>query len=93
MNKYQEAMNWIVDEYLDIDYQGKAMNKDTEAAFCIQELINKATPKKPIKRHYGKEGDEPYIKTTCPNGCHITLWYNHKFCPLCGQAVDWSDEK
>lgn len=93
MNKYQEAMEWIVSEYLDIDYKGKAMNKDTEAALCIQELIDKATPKKVAYEH-AIEPSKAY-KYDCPV-CGQFLSMNcrslTKYCDECGQALEWSDE-
>lgn len=100
MNKYQEALNWIANEYLDIDFRGKPMNKDTEAALCLQELIDKGTPKKILALHYEEEGEKPYIKYVCPNGCGVQLCrvteknnvYENIYCNRCGQKIDWSDE-
>lgn len=28
MNKYQESLNYIIDKYLDMHYEGKPMNED-----------------------------------------------------------------
>lgn len=52
---------------------------------AVEELIEKATPKKPYDK-----GDY-YI---CPN-CSNDKCVCGKFCPNCGQAIDWStnDEK
>ena len=51
----------------------------------LQELVDRATPKKPYDK-----GDY-YI---CPN-CSNDRCVCGKFCPNCGQAIDWStnDEK
>lgn len=65
-----------------------------------EDLIDKATPKKPIERHYENEGEAPYIKYTCPNGCNLQLnpvteknhSYEDRYCRKCGQAIDWSDK-
>lgn len=32
MNKYQESLNYIIDNYIDMHYEGQAMNEDTEHA-------------------------------------------------------------
>lgn len=105
MSKYQEALNALCDEdemyklakgfSFDDDYTSEH-DYDKAEEHCknvIQELIYRATPKEPIERHYEEDGEQPYIKTTCPNGCHITLSKKYdKFCPECGQAIDWSGE-
>lgn len=47
---------------------------------------------------------EEWIDTKCPNGCGYILSTHHgdgyysidkkiKFCPRCGQRLDWNDEK
>lgn len=46
MSKVQEALSYIIDNYIDIDYcididcQAKSMNKDTEVALQLQGLID-----------------------------------------------------
>lgn len=42
MNKYQESLSYIIDKYIDMHYEGKPMNEDTEHALRLQELVNKA---------------------------------------------------
>lgn len=100
MNKYQEALNNLVKESCpkktfckECGFE-KTCNCDAKQDInTLQELIYRATPKEPMERHYENEGEQPYIKTTCPNGCHITLSKKYdKFCPECGQAIDWSDK-
>ena len=43
MNKYQEAINYIVDNFIDnIEVKnGKPMNKETECILILQELVKK----------------------------------------------------
>jgi hypothetical protein len=41
MNKYQESLNYIIDKYLDMHYEGKPMNEDTRHALRLQELVDK----------------------------------------------------
>lgn len=69
-------------------------SKEEEILECVIKLIEKRIPKKPIERHYEDPGEEPYIKHTCPAGCRVTLHggrYGVKYCPQCGQAIDWSE--
>lgn len=77
MNKYQEELDMLT--------KTAGFTSNT-----LQELVDRATPKKPIK-------DEPsrirYIPTyVCPTcGQRFSGWES-KFCYHCGQAFDWSDE-
>ncbi|MBU9872219.1 hypothetical protein KTQ89_07595 [Holdemanella porci] len=41
MNKYQESLNYIIDKYIDIHYEGKPMNEDTKHVLILQELVDK----------------------------------------------------
>ena len=96
MNKYQEALEYLTEEAYS-NYFRKYVQTSKEKVFlfksakALQELVNKATPKKPeITIHNG----------LCPN-CHHAFGlertkeamlrpYWLSFCPCCGQALDWS---
>ena len=92
MNKYQERLLWL--EWLkrsaDRDLQLKEVYKH------YKELVELHTPKKVIKTFSKYEGYYPQSNywADCPN-CKKTCYYdnetNDKFCPNCGQALDWSD--
>ena len=82
MNKYQQALNNCVNRW--------APAKDWN---LLKELVEKATPKKP---------DVNINNGYCPN-CHNAFGlertrqamlrpYWLSFCPVCGQALDWSEE-
>ena len=43
MNKYQESLSYIIDKYIDMHYEGKPMNEDTEHALRLQELVDRFT--------------------------------------------------
>lgn len=90
MNKYQEALEFLRSE--DVTAWG---NDKLEILYFhldnIEELVEKATPKKPIiRRGYSIE----YYH--CPN-CNAFIAYcddeddYHDYCVFCGQAIDWSD--
>ncbi|WP_050636165.1 hypothetical protein [Candidatus Stoquefichus sp. SB1] len=77
MNKYQKSLNTLRKEYL---------NNDSKECDILQELVDKATPKKPTK-----------IYKRCPNCDHKVSWNYYadrklNYCPECGQRLDWSDE-
>lgn len=71
-----------------------------EAFKMAIEALEKQVPKKPKVNHYEEEGEKPYTKICCPNGCHIQLYpvtekqlaHEHIYCPKCGQKIDWSEE-
>lgn len=55
--------------------------KSSEA---LQELVDRATPKKPIQKAAGR--------TVCPN-CErsIAREVSPRYCIVCGQRLDWSE--
>lgn len=60
----------------------------------IKKALEKQIPKKPdlLGDGYDDSGNLVYDTWTCP--CCETLYYDdYKFCPECGQAIDWSDLK
>ena len=106
MNKYQEALNSIEEKTtkiiehwlpaIKIRYCGDEVD-------ILRELVEKATPKKPIKNEMGKISfldklfgtEDAY---TCPN-CGNALLKHYmnerqetRYCWDCGQALDWRVE-
>lgn len=51
----------------------------------LKALVEKATPKKPIQKAAGR--------TVCPN-CErsIAREVSPRYCSICGQRLDWSEE-
>ena len=81
MNKYQDALDFIIAA----TNGGNGMVKELNT---LQELVDKATPKKVEKNIE----DVSY----CPN-CKVVVANKNiindlNYCHYCGQAVDWSDE-
>ena len=91
MNKYQEALTTIKQCIYEASKETINPN-ELEEIKVLQELVYKATPKKPIERHYEDEGEPEYIKVCCPAGCKVQVGNYYNFCPECGQALDWSDD-
>lgn len=104
MNKYQKALGNIGYIELDDSFDHPKTIKDWyhNEYRVLQELVDKATPKKPIIVE--ERGEEPWSdKTTsiyiCPN-CGEPLSYDFEYdiqiknscCLDCRQALDWSDE-
>ena len=101
MNKYQEVLDFIVKSSCPTHNCCSDCNIETicncEAKAYIdilQELIDKATPEKPIpleEKEYGYEHECP----TCGRyvGTIVEDYVEHDdYCCSCGQRLDWSDE-
>lgn len=91
MNKYQE----ILDKIKTMGDKDLYNERHVEWAETLQELVDKATSKKVINKHkeyfyYDEEQPFPASKTTglCPV-CKHNIEQN-KYCPHCGQKIDWS---
>lgn len=86
INEYQEALE-IVDEAACESLSRKYLKKHY---ILLKELVDKATPKKPIKRVLKRFEGDRCIVDVCPI-CDSELYYgqscsNNK----CRQAIDWS---
>lgn len=64
MNKYQESLSYIIDNYIDMHYEGRPINEDTEHALCLQELVDKADSFKwiPVSERLPEEHDSIFAK-------------------------------
>ena len=104
MNKYQDALNEIHSLALPSSedaYEHRSMYLQ-ERYDLLQELIDKATPKKPMLNHIATKFDKligqqtTYICPECRNACLVKCAPNgrnqNNYCYDCGQALDWSDE-
>lgn len=97
MNKYQEAL----DKIENAAYYGGEKGDNIE---LLQELVDRATPKKPIDDkcpHCGEETvthdildqelDYDYEDNMLLS--YSTITYNNEFCYNCGQAIERSEDK
>lgn len=100
-SKYQEAKSNIVNTLVrQIGYEAYK-NLYSEDFDTLQELVDKATPKKPVRVccEPEEEWDNEEEFYNCPN-CGEPLPYNfdydypikNKCCLECQQVLDWSDE-
>lgn len=108
MNKYQEALSEIKKVSINI----RAIPKHYCDVICsqaniLQELVDRATPKKPIevttlfegwKKDALKNGWIVLNPKLCGNCKQETQWKRSvgenkwDYCPYCGQAIDWTNE-
>ena len=78
----------------------KLMCDDYVCFKTLHELVEKATPKKPkykeiIRKDNYRDGTNiSRYDWWCPN-CHLEHMSTNeiKYCPTCGQDLDWSDEE
>lgn len=102
MNKYQEALGFLKESayenylrhYVQTSKEKVTLFKSSEA---LQELVDKATPKKPINQ------STPIVRQGyCPNckgelrklgGRNEVVLEGQLYCASCGQALDWSDNE
>ena len=92
MNKYQEALLKLGEYTVVLSWsknQTCSINELNEFKL-LQELVDKATPKKPIISSYDEFGYvDFYEHHYCPN-CKNKV--DKAYCPACGQKIDWSLE-
>lgn len=82
MNKYQEAYSNYFRKYVQTSKEKVFLFKSAKA---LQELVDKATPKKPIQKAAGRK--------VCPNCERSTAkGVSPRYCSVCGQRLDWSEE-
>lgn len=85
MNKYQEAMNYLWNLYDENKIYGIASRGYLE---ILQGLVDKATPKKLVATRHTRRCPSCNRQMSDINNAHPNI----KFCPNCGQALDWSTE-
>lgn len=102
MNKYQKAIE-VIDTLLHLmcgeereDGYKPTMEEMSKSMDLLKELVDKETPKKPEikelirKDNYRDERNIPRYDWWCPN-CYLEHMSGNdlKYCPSCGQALDW----
>lgn len=99
MNKYQEALTILKTYIVDYDDEYEAdiylYESYKEEFDLLQELVDKATPKK-LKNKTDKDGRLLWVCPTCGD-VYMKFWNDvetiscRKHCDNCGQKLDWSD--
>lgn len=96
MNKYQEALDYLVGELKccdeaisDFEYQQELNAKREATEKLLQELVDKTTPKKPD--YWGDWYGDEYWNCPCCEKTYEVDYDESDYCPNCGQAIDWSE--
>ena len=84
MNKYQQALNEMYAVLNDSQrwHQKKSL---------LQELVCKATPKKPDKYVLLERDSLGFPTNGYCKTCGTSLLVKNNYCGRCGQAIDWSE--
>ena len=98
MNKYQEALDSIKYTVVDIAADGYHEPKTVEdfnyeQCLLMQELVDKATPRKPLL-YSNDEGKDFWYCPTCQEylGNDTEEDLCGDYCIWCGQKIDWGEE-
>ena len=88
-NKYQEALDIISSRCVETS------DNDEKQMDLLQELVDKATPKKlsETKIQYTIEIPAYMVVKTCPK-CNRKFDYKNmgvNYCSICGQRLDWEE--
>lgn len=89
MNKHQEALDCMYDNYV----YGSKQKEDSY--FTLQELVDKATPKKPMQQTFKQAfGDHKLVSLSfCPVCRERVEVGNCCSNNDCRQAIDWSEDE
>lgn len=90
MNKYQEALLDIRYIYAQSQKYKKLQKYNAKRQLeTLQELVDKATPKKP-RNWKAERYINGKVEFNCPV-CNRLYTERVNFCSSCGQAIDWSE--
>ena len=88
MNKYKEAFNAIANS---IKCGERVSEGLVDGMYTIRELVDKATPKKPM---LNKENKSNIIEFICPTCGEVTRTnFPRNYCGECGQHLDWNEKE
>ena len=84
MNKYQEALDYIINLKINNDFQVRHNMGAKKRNLILQELVDKATTMNKLYKPFGD--------IACKN-CDNDLDYWDKYCSKCGQKLGWEETK
>lgn len=87
----QDAVNYFK-EYLEFCEKARIGQEYYEPQALALASLQKQVPESPIKAWDSTKGDKTYYRYVC-RGCEneLKLGDAYKYCPYCGQALDWED--
>ena len=94
MNKYEEAYERLRSkEYRYPDHESVYADIELLGDLVEKEMLKKIQfnfPQRPfLRKKYGKGAR---YDGTCQS-CHKSVFPGYKYCPNCGQALDWEEEE
>lgn len=89
MNKYQEALNEFESVYRNITLDDDLTNDKRDT---LQELVDKETPMKPEIPNNSSLSFCVICKNSITHYVGSLAKENFKYCKICGQKIDWSNE-
>jgi hypothetical protein len=84
VNKYEKAFKELMDELSKI-----GMFHCANERMILQELVERATSKKPIYVNKNLDDLSPLTTSQCPI-CGVSIYSEPKYCHNCGKALDFS---
>lgn len=93
--KYQEALDRLLNDEYDFPHdfyeedKATAMEHDIDT---LQELVDKATPRKIDMMRYEKYDGYNIGICKCGKTIDTSLDDEINYCPKCGQRIDWRDK-
>ena len=85
---YEETKQRL-DEWLN----GECVDITPEILVCCYTAVNKLIPRKPMERDLWETSTATgHSCPKCGNNFPIGICKTYKYCPDCGQALDWSKE-
>ena len=86
---HEIAVKWVkeIDNKIFGEIQSKATERGLKTEYFLNEkaiisALEKQIPKKPVKKERGR--------IQCVNG-HNQPVQHYKYCPMCGQLIDWRE--
>lgn len=98
MNKYQEAYNRLAFNFGLEALDGTEYDNELNDFILFKELVDRATPKKPLLRKDGYDDESEICNIWNCSNCSKTFVIEDdtnkcNYCPNCGQRIDWSKDE
>jgi hypothetical protein len=86
MNKYEI----MLEEFIDVFTNSNLLDKFDKELRLLVELVERATPKDMVVKEEGTGKHKGITWLSCKCGGEY-MTEDFKFCPNCGQLIDWSE--
>lgn len=83
MNDYKNALKEVIETFNKLDVEGRFITRSN--LDLLNKLVQRATPMRPKFDGF---------LDLCPIcECSAFEEFSYKYCPRCGQAIDWEEEQ